>query len=131
METKTFKKGQIIFREGDPGDCMYDVYIGKVGVYSKFGTPEQKLLTEYYPDHYFGEMGLLDRMPRSATAVALADETCLGVITEEGFAEFFRENPARVLMVMQQMSSKLRRRTNEYADVCRKIKDLAEKEVVE
>jgi CRP-like cAMP-binding protein len=131
METKTFKKGQIIFREGDPGECMYDVYIGKVGVYSKYGTPEQKLLIEYYPDHYFGEMGLLDHMPRSATAVALADETCLGVITEEGFAEFFRENPARVLMVMQQMSSNLRRRTNEYADVCRKIKDLAEKEGVE
>ena len=130
MQTKTFKKGEIIFREGDPGDCMYDVYMGKVGVYSNYGTPDQKLLTEYYPDHYFGEMGLLDHAPRSATAVALEHETCLGIVTEEGFAAFFKENPARVLMVMQQMSNNLRRRTNEYTDVCRKIKELAEKEGV-
>ncbi len=128
METKTFKKGEVIFRKGEPGDCMYDVYMGKVGIYSKYGTPEQRLLTEYFADQYFGEMGLLDHAPRSATAVALDNDTCLGVVTEEGFAEFFKKNPARVLMVLQQMSHNLRRRTNEYLDVCRRAKELAEKE---
>ncbi len=32
MEIKTFNRGIVIFREGDPGDCMYDVYSGKVGI---------------------------------------------------------------------------------------------------
>ena len=128
MEIKTFRKGEVIFRKGDPGDCMYDVYSGKIGVYSAYGTPEEKLLMEYYPDHYFGEMGLLEHAPRSATAVALESDTSAAVITEEGFGEFFEKNPARVLMIMQQMSHNLRNRTNELVGVCRSIKELSEKE---
>jgi len=128
MEIKKFKKGAVLFYEGDPGDCMYDVYEGKVGVYSKYGTPEEKLLKEYYPEQYFGEMGLLDHSPRSATAVALESGTSVGVITEEAFGEYFVEKPARVLMVMQQMSNNLRQRTNAYVDVCRQIHELSAKE---
>lgn len=127
MEIKKFKKGEIIFRQGDPGDCMYDIHSGKVGVYAAYGTPEQKLLTEFYEDQYFGEMGLLEKAPRSATAVAV--EPCTAaVITEEGFGEFFEKNPAKVLKVMQQMSQNLRRRTNDFVEVCRNIKELSEKE---
>ncbi len=128
MEVKSFKKGEVIFKQGDPGDCMYDVYTGRVGVYTGYGTPEQKLLMEYFPDHYFGEMGLLEKAPRSATAVALNSDTTLGVVTEEGFGEFFEKNPAKVLMVMQQMSHNLRRRTDDFVGVCRSIKELSEKE---
>ena len=131
MKTEKFKKGGIIFREGDAGDCMYDVISGKIGIYADFETERQHLLTEYYPDQYFGEMGLLEHMPRSATAVALTSDTTLGVITEENFAEFFRKNPYRVLLILQQMSKNLRRRTNEYLDVCRSINELAVKEGVE
>ena len=101
METKTFRKGQVIFHEGEAGDSMCDLYMGRVGVYANYGTDDQRLLTEYYPDQYFGEMGLLDHAPRSATAVALEDETCISFVTEDSFGEFFEKNPARVLMVMQ------------------------------
>ena len=128
MEKNVFEKGEIIFREGDPGESMLEVYTGKVGVYSNYKTPEEKLLMEYYPDDYFGEMGLIDHAPRSATAVAMEDNTCLGEITEENFADFFRENPSRVLMAMQTLSHNLRFRTNEYLKVCREIHDMAEKE---
>jgi CRP-like cAMP-binding protein len=128
MGKNTYGCGQVIFREGDPGDSMFEVYTGKVGVYANYGTADQKLLTDYFPGQYFGEMGLLDHAPRSATAVALEDNTCLGEITEENFADFFRENPSRVLMVMQTLSHNLRFRTNEYLKVCREIHDMAEKE---
>ncbi len=128
MEVKKFKKGEVIFQKGDAGDCMYDVYTGQVGIYTKYGTPDQTLLAKYYPDQYFGELGLIDRAPRSAYAVALEDGTSLGVVTEEGFGEFFQKNPARVLMVMQQLSKNLRRRTDEYVEVCREIHELSKKE---
>ena len=127
METKSFRKGEVIFHEGEAGDCMYEVYMGVVGVYKDYGTDEQKMLKDFYPDQYFGEMGLLDHAPRSATAVALEDAT-VGVVTEEAFGEFFRENPSRVLMVMQQLSHNLRRTSEQYVDVCREIHDQAEKE---
>lgn len=128
METKSFGKGEVIYREGDPGSCMYDIYTGRVGVYSNYGTPEQTLLEELYPDHYFGDMGLLEHAPRAAAAVSLSDDTVVGVITEADFPEIFRESPSRIFMMMQQMSMNLRRRTTEYLRVCQQIHDLAEKE---
>ncbi|MBQ9661633.1 MAG: cyclic nucleotide-binding domain-containing protein [Oscillospiraceae bacterium] len=128
MEIKTFRKGDVIFNEGDPGDCMYDVYTGKIGVYAAYGTPEQKLLTEYYPDQYLGEMGLLEKAPRSATAVAMENNTSAAVITEDAFGEFFEKNPANVFMIVKQMSHNLRRRTRDFVEVCRSIKELSEKE---
>ena len=128
METKTFRKGQVIFHEGEAGDSMCDLYMGRVGVYANYGTDDQRLLTEYYPDQYFGEMGLLDHAPRSATAVALEDETCISFVTEDSFGEFFEKNPARVLMVMQQLSQNLRKRTKDYVEVCRTIHEQPVKE---
>lgn len=128
MQLKTFRKGEVIFQKGDPGDCMYEVYNGVVGIYAAYGTPEQTLLADYYQDKYFGEMGLLEKAPRSATAVALADRTTIAPVTEEDFGEFFKENPARVLMVLQQMSRNLRKRSNDFVRVCLEIKELSEKE---
>ena len=37
MGVKTFKCGDIIFRQGDPGDCMYDIQSGQVDIYVDFG----------------------------------------------------------------------------------------------
>ena len=128
MEIKTYGKGTVIFREGDASECMYEVYSGKVGVYAAYGKPEQKLLMEYYPDQIFGEMGLLERAPRSAAAVALEEETTVAVVTEAGFGEYFEQNPSKVLMLMQQMSHNLRRRTDEFLKVCRSIREQSEKE---
>jgi len=128
MELKSFKKGAVIFREGDPADCMFDVYSGRVGIYAAYGEPEQKLLMEYYPDQFFGEMGLIEKAPRSAAAVAMEDETTVALIDEAGFGEFFEKSPAKVLEVMQQMSHNLRRRTDEFVAVCRDIKELSVKE---
>ena len=131
MKKDAFRKGQVIFREGEPGESMFEVYTGKVGVYSGYGTADEKLLTDYFPGDYFGEMGLLDHAPRSATAVAMTDDTNLGEITEEGFAGFFRENPFRIRMVMKHLSHNLRSRTNEYLQICQEIHDIAEKEGLE
>ena len=38
MGKNTYGCGQVIFREGDPGDSMFEVYTGKVGVYANYGT---------------------------------------------------------------------------------------------
>ena len=128
MKIKTFKKGEILFRAGDPGTCMYDVYSGQVGIYSKYRTPEERLLKTCYADEYFGEMGLIDQAARSATAVAMENDTTVAEIDEASFREFFEKNPARVWMVMQQLSSNLRRRTEEFVNVCREIRELSGKE---
>ena len=128
MRGASYKKGEIVFREGDPGHCMYDIFWGRVGVYTGYGTPEEKLLAELKTEDFFGEMGLLDGAPRSATVVSLSDETYLGVITEGDFREYFQEKPAKVFLIMQQLSNKLRRTTQDYLEVCRTVHDVVEEE---
>ena len=123
-ERKTFKKGTVIFREGDLGNAMYDIRWGTVGVYSKYGTPEQKKLTDLGPGEYFGEMGLLEYLPRSATVVALEDKTQVIEITLDGFSEYFNKQPAKIVSIMEHLCQRLRLLTVDYVDACNVVDEV-------
>ena len=128
MNKAVFKRGEVIFRQGDPGNCMYDILWGSVGVYAEYGTPNEKKLAELRPGDFFGEMGLLEQSPRSATVVALENDTQVSVIMESDFRDYFAENPAKVFTIMQTLSQKLRRTTQDYLDVCRTVYETVEGE---
>lgn len=128
MSTKAFKKGGVIFQQGDASDCMYDILWGKVGIYVNYGTPEEKLLTTLETEQFFGEMGMIEGVPRSATAVALTSDTKVRIITPETFQELFKESPAKVLLIMQNMSRRLRELTGEYLEACQTVADSVEAE---
>ena len=126
---KEFEKGQVIFSEGDFEMSMYDLLQGTVGIYVNYGKPEEKLLTELKAEDgaTFGEMGLLESMPRSATSVAL-ENVQVQVITGETFGEYFKDNPAAVMVIMQNMSQRIRALTQDYLDVCRTALEMTEAE---
>ena len=124
---KEYKEGTVIFNQGDPGDCMYDIFSGRVGVYAAYGTPNEKLIAELKAGEFFGEMGLLDKAPRSATVVALED-TLAYVISESDFNEFFMKQPEKALQIMRQLSQRLRKRTEDYVDACRAVHEVLETE---
>ena len=127
---KTFAKGEVIFLEGAMESCMYDLKKGKVGIYTNYGKPEEKLLTELSSDKgtvFFGEMGMIDSMARSATVVALEDvEAC--VITRKEFGEYFKEQPEVVLEIMQNMSKRIRALSKDYLDACRAVAEMVDTE---
>ena len=64
---KVFKAGTTIFTEGTPGDVMYVVLDGEVEV-----SVGGKVIEVMKPGDLFGEMALIDKSPRVATAVARA-----------------------------------------------------------
>ncbi len=128
MEIKKCRRGEILFREGDAGTCMYSVYYGQVGIYLDYGTKSEKLVSTLGEDDFFGEMSLLDHEPRSATAVALTDDTQLEVISEQNFKEYFEENPNRVLWLLQQMIRRLRATTRDYLEACQTVYETVETE---
>ena len=128
METRTNKKGEVIFKQGDLSDCMYDILWGKVGIYANYGTPEEKLLTTLETERFFGEMGMIEGRLRSATAVALEKDTRLKVITPESFDAYFKESPAKVLLIMQNMSHRIRELTRDYLEACRAVAEAVETE---
>ncbi|MBR0517086.1 MAG: cyclic nucleotide-binding domain-containing protein, partial [Firmicutes bacterium] len=114
--------------QGDPGNCMYDIVWGSVGVYAEYGTLNEKKLAELRAGDFFGEMGLLEQSPRSATVVALENDTQVSAIMESDFRDYFAENPAKVFTIMQTLSQKLRRTTQDYLDVCRTVYETVEGE---
>lgn len=128
MEQKSYRQNELVFRQGDPADCMYAVRSGAVGIVLDYGGPDETRLTELRAGQYLGEMGLLDSSPRSATAVSLSDDTVLDRIAEPNFQAFFDENPELLLNLLQQMSSRLRRVTRDYAGACRTVADVVEAE---
>ncbi len=80
--SKTFRKGDIIFCEYEPGDTFYLIQSGRVQVVRIIGELEKNIAI-LNPGDYFGEMSILENVPRSATTIALDDVKAL---------EFSREN---------------------------------------
>ncbi len=117
----SYPKGTVICREGDLVECMYDIHWGRVGIYSNYGTPEQVELTVLGADEFFGEMGMVSNEPRSATAVALDDDTTVEIIYPQDFSELFEKNPFKVDMILRHLSSRLRSLTMKYLALCEKI----------
>ncbi|MBR5229438.1 MAG: cyclic nucleotide-binding domain-containing protein [Firmicutes bacterium] len=127
-DIKNFNAKEVIFKEGEMSSCMYDIHFGRVGIYAAYGTEKETLLTELRADDFFGEMGMIECYPRSATAVALEDGTRVEVITTENFGTYFQEKPAKVLQIMQHMSQRIRGLTKDYLEACKAINETVENE---
>ena len=95
--SKTFRKGDIIFCEYEPGDTFYLIQSGRVQIVRIIGDLE-KNIDILNPTEIFGEMAILEEAPRSATAVALDDVKAL---------EFNRENFEVLMMGNPQIAMKL------------------------
>jgi len=85
-EVTEAKAGETILREGEEGDAMYVVLEGRVGL-SKAG----ERLAEFRTGSHFGEVSLVDRAPRTATATVLEDARLLRLKRDHLYALVQRE----------------------------------------
>ena len=113
-KVEKYKKGTVIFKEGEIGECMYDIHFGSVGIYKGYGTSEEKLLAKLSTDEFFGELGMIENVKRSGTAVVLDDDTTLEIITPSDLTNLFSQNPPKVEMILEHVSYRLRKLTKEY-----------------
>jgi len=104
-ESEEFAAGSTIFTQGDPADRMYVVSSGSVTL-----SIDGRLLETLGPGGLFGEMAVIEREPRSGTAVAEADTTLVG-IDRRRFWFLVQETPYFAEIVMKVMASRLRRET--------------------
>jgi CRP-like cAMP-binding protein len=100
------KKGEVMFKEGDVSDNAYIIKTGQVEI-SK-GEGKQKVVLAILKDgDIFGEMGLIEDKPRSATATAL-DEVRMTAINHEKFNELFLKDPASLIPFFKALFERLR-----------------------
>ena len=102
-DAKTFTAGQVIFKEGQPGDVMYVVIDGTIDI-----LVHNKVINIIGPGGILGEMALLDNEPRSTTAIANTD--CkLAPVDQRRFTFLVQQTPYFAIQVMQIMAERLRR----------------------
>ena len=104
-ESEEFAAGSTIFSQGDPADRMYVVSSGSVTL-----SIDGRVLETVGPGGLFGEMAVIEREPRSGTAVAEADTILVG-IDKRRFWFLVQETPFFAEIVMKVMASRLRRET--------------------
>jgi CRP/FNR family transcriptional regulator, cyclic AMP receptor protein len=103
--SEQFAAGDVIFAAGDPGDSFYVVREGTVTLSSG-----GRKLEDVGPGGIFGELGVLERAPRSATATAATD--CdLVQLDERAFVFHVSQTPFFALTVMRVLADRLRRET--------------------
>lgn len=88
---KQLNTGEVLFKDGDPGDEMYLIKSGKIRISKPAGDVEKTLAVLKEGD-FFGEMSVIDGSPRSATATAI-EPAELVIFDREVFMNQVRENP--------------------------------------
>jgi CRP-like cAMP-binding protein len=101
-----YKKGDFVFHQDEEGDEMYIVQSGSVAIKKKIGG-KRTTVTVLEKGDFFGEMSILERLPRTADAEVLEDA---GIITINGqtFGEMIRSNPEIAVRMLRKYSMRMR-----------------------
>src|SRR5688572_23762464 len=104
--TLTFSSGERIFAQGDLGTEMFIIQEGEVEIIKHIGG-ESHTLSRLEKGDFFGEMALLEALPRTADAVATS-EVRVVAINGSRFDEMLRKNPEVAVRIIRKYSKRLR-----------------------
>ena len=109
MQEEEIEQGELVFEEGETGDCMYIIYSGQIQIHK--GKTVLAVLTE---KEVFGELSLLDAETRSASATAAAD-CFLFKIDQEPFYELIESRPEVAMGFIKILCKRLRKQNEKAA----------------
>jgi len=89
---RTYDKGAIIFSQGDNGDALFGIASGRVRVSSSGADGRELFLNIMEPGDSFGEIAVIDGLPRTATVTAL-EATVLIVVQRADFLKLITDEP--------------------------------------
>jgi signal transduction histidine kinase len=108
----SFPAGELIFKEGSEADRFYILLKGTVEVWKNYDLPERDLLALHTSGHLFGEMALVDELPRSATVICR--EPCrLLYINRSDFHRTILQDSHIAVSILRALSDMVRK-SNEY-----------------
>jgi CRP/FNR family transcriptional regulator, cyclic AMP receptor protein len=125
---RRYAKHAVLVYEGDPGDALFVVISGNVAVTRVSNDGKETILSILKEGDFFGEMGVLDASPRSATIKALRDAE-VAILARKDFLELLGRNPQMCLSLVAALSSRLRAtnqaiQANAYQDIRTRLASL-------
>jgi len=112
---RSVNTGEVLFREGDEAKDFYLVIKGTVEVWKDYDTDEPDLLALHTKGHLFGEMAIVDELPRSSTVIA-REKTDLLSISREDFHKLVRTDSSLALSLMKSVSSMVRKSNESFVE---------------
>lgn len=103
--SRTFTPGEIVFSEYEPGNTFYFIQSGNVRLIKNAGQNE-RTLDVLQQSEMFGEMAILDKSPRTASAFAINEVTLLE-FTEENFEILIRGNPRIAIKLLKVFATRI------------------------
>ena len=102
-----YKRGHVLFKEGEDGDEMFIVQSARVAIKKRVKDGSEATLAVLEKGDFFGEMAILERMPRSATAEVVEDGDLIK-IDGEIFGDMIKANPEIAIRMLRKYSIRLR-----------------------
>lgn len=111
LVVEDFLKNERVFDQDDYSDKMYIIGKGKIGISFNKDPEVKDFFTILEPGECFGEMGILDDLPRSATAHVIEDSMLL-VLEKSRFIGLINHYPELAMGIMRSLSFRLRKTTD-------------------
>ncbi|MBN2346326.1 MAG: cyclic nucleotide-binding domain-containing protein [Candidatus Aminicenantes bacterium] len=109
---RVFQAGETIFEENNTGSSLLVIISGDVRITQRADISGEETLTVLKKGDFFGEMALLEELPRSATAIAHSD-TFIMEISRERFLHFIEKDPASGVQILITLARSLSARLRE------------------
>lgn len=108
MRSEFFTKGDVIINEGELSSNAYIILSGTVKVVKSMPDGSVKNLAVLTDNQIFGECGLVDTLPRTASCVA-DSYVEVGVVTKDNYEKLFENNPKALLPIMKIVIERMRK----------------------
>jgi CRP-like cAMP-binding protein len=106
-------QGELLFRKGDPGRCMYVILEGRIQIYMESDDGQAAVLRVLESTQFFGEMALLDGGERSANALTLTPCEFF-VLERASFLNLITTYPELLTGLLSGLTERLRRTDDRY-----------------
>jgi len=108
LTPKSYRRGEVIFHQDDPGSAMHLIKSGQVKIATTSPEGEEVIMAILKDSDFFGELSLLDDKPRSADAVAMEVTQTL-TLRRDDFMDMLARHPEMVSGVLASLAERLRR----------------------
>ncbi|MBN3512158.1 MULTISPECIES: Crp/Fnr family transcriptional regulator [Mycobacteriaceae] len=116
LEPVTFRRGEVVFAEGEPGDTLYIITAGKVKIGRKSVDGRDSLITLMGPSDMFGELAIFDPGPRTSTVTALTELKTV-VMSRSVLRSWIADRPEIAEQLLRVLARRLRRTNDNLSDL--------------